>query len=753
MPRSPASPSRCSRAATCCSRACPASRRPCSCARLSHALKLDTKRVQFTPDLMPGDVTGSLVYDAKAGEFEFREGPVFTNILLADEINRTPPKTQSALLEAMEERQVSVDGVTRKLPVPFMVAATMNPIEYEGTYTLPEAQLDRFLLKLVLDLPERDNEVEVLTRHAAGFNPRDLAAAGRHRRARRRRSSPQAQAAVAAGRRQRRRDRLRRRPRPRDPAEPLGQARREPAWRRPRCSPPRRRGPGSTASTRSPPTTCRPWRCPCCATASSCGPRRSSRASRPTRSCARSCSRCRCRSNRWHVTGWFVARSSRSASCRSSITGEPVVLLAAGSLLRVVLGVVDLAARGLAAHASRSRATCPGAVRLGETVDVDAATSPTPGAAACAASCATAGSPRRARLRDARRARHPRRRAPRHHDDAHPVPPRGAPRGPRDHPVVRPAAALARQATIAVPGAVPCCPRSTRASTCPSRLARLRELDGATSVMVRGQGTEFDSLRDYVRGDDVRSIDWRATPRAAAGPRRAHLAARARPPGRDHHRQRPHLGRPHRQRAAHRHGVRVGAAARRPRLERRRPRRPRRSSTAGCAARVQGATGAELLSRMVVEHGARRTRTHRDGLVGRARPRALGDRRTAPSSCSPPRSTRPAPRAGCCRCCRSSRASTPWSSSSVTDPTVLDATRDRTTRDEVYRAAAAERALLDQARVAAAMRQLGGDVVTGAPQDLPPALADRYIALKAAGQALAMPYRAARKRCRREGDG
>jgi len=145
---------------------------------LSHALKLETTRVQFTPDLMPGDITGSLVYDAKAGEFEFREGPVFTNILLADEINRTPPKTQSALLEAMEERQVSVDGQTRKLPVPFLVAATMNPIEYEGTYTLPEAQLDRFLLKLVLEVPERTEEVEVLTRHAAGFNPRDLAAAG-----------------------------------------------------------------------------------------------------------------------------------------------------------------------------------------------------------------------------------------------------------------------------------------------------------------------------------------------------------------------------------------------------------------------------------------------------------------------------------------------------------------------------------------------------------------------------------------------
>ena len=145
---------------------------------LSHALSLDTTRVQFTPDLMPGDVTGSLVYDAKSGDFEFREGPVFTNILLADEINRTPPKTQSALLEAMEERQVSVDGLSRPLPDPFMVAATMNPIEYEGTYTLPEAQLDRFMLKLVLDLPPRDTEIAVLERHAAGFNPRDLAGAG-----------------------------------------------------------------------------------------------------------------------------------------------------------------------------------------------------------------------------------------------------------------------------------------------------------------------------------------------------------------------------------------------------------------------------------------------------------------------------------------------------------------------------------------------------------------------------------------------
>jgi len=145
---------------------------------LSAALDLGTKRVQFTPDLMPGDVTGSLVYDARTAEFSFRQGPVFTNLLLADEINRTPPKTQASLLEAMEERQVSVDGVPRPLPDPFLVIATQNPVEYEGTYALPEAQLDRFLLKLVLPLPEREDEVEVLARHAAGFDPRDLRGAG-----------------------------------------------------------------------------------------------------------------------------------------------------------------------------------------------------------------------------------------------------------------------------------------------------------------------------------------------------------------------------------------------------------------------------------------------------------------------------------------------------------------------------------------------------------------------------------------------
>ena len=145
---------------------------------LAAALALRSTRVQFTPDLMPGDITGSLIYDAKTALFQFREGPVFTNLLLADEINRTPPKTQAALLEAMEERQVSVEGTPRPLPEPFLVAATQNPIEYEGTYPLPEAQLDRFLVKLSVGLPERDEEIGILARHAAGFDPADLAATG-----------------------------------------------------------------------------------------------------------------------------------------------------------------------------------------------------------------------------------------------------------------------------------------------------------------------------------------------------------------------------------------------------------------------------------------------------------------------------------------------------------------------------------------------------------------------------------------------
>jgi MoxR-like ATPase len=145
---------------------------------LAAALDLDVKRVQFTPDLMPSDVTGQLILDASRGGFHFRPGPVFTNVLLADEINRTPPKTQAALLESMEERQVSVEGETHSLPDPFMVIATQNPVEYEGTYPLPEAQLDRFLFKLAVGYPSAAQEQEVLARHDRGLDPHDTVAAG-----------------------------------------------------------------------------------------------------------------------------------------------------------------------------------------------------------------------------------------------------------------------------------------------------------------------------------------------------------------------------------------------------------------------------------------------------------------------------------------------------------------------------------------------------------------------------------------------
>ena len=145
---------------------------------LGAALQLEFRRIQFTPDLMPSDVIGQTIYEQRTGQFRFRQGPVFTNLLLADEINRTPPKTQAALLEAMEERHVSVDGESRPLPVPFLVVATQNPIEYEGTYPLPEAQLDRFLFKLVVDYPSAEQEQMILARHDEGLDPHDVAAAG-----------------------------------------------------------------------------------------------------------------------------------------------------------------------------------------------------------------------------------------------------------------------------------------------------------------------------------------------------------------------------------------------------------------------------------------------------------------------------------------------------------------------------------------------------------------------------------------------
>jgi MoxR-like ATPase len=141
---------------------------------LAMLVRAEFKRVQFTPDLMPSDVVGTQVYELGTGQFRLRRGPIFTQLLLGDEINRAPAKTQSALLEAMEERQVTIEGERLPLPEPFFVVATQNPIEYEGTYPLPEAQLDRFLFKLLIDYPPAEMELEVLRRYHHGFDARRL---------------------------------------------------------------------------------------------------------------------------------------------------------------------------------------------------------------------------------------------------------------------------------------------------------------------------------------------------------------------------------------------------------------------------------------------------------------------------------------------------------------------------------------------------------------------------------------------------
>jgi MoxR-like ATPase len=145
---------------------------------VAYTLDASFKRIQFSPDLMPADVVGTNVFDLSSQEFRLRRGPIFANIVLADEINRTPPKTQSALLEAMQERQVTIDGVPHALPEPFIVIATQNPVEYEGTYPLPEAQLDRFEQKIVIGYPSAEQEAEILRRHSGPLETADLAALG-----------------------------------------------------------------------------------------------------------------------------------------------------------------------------------------------------------------------------------------------------------------------------------------------------------------------------------------------------------------------------------------------------------------------------------------------------------------------------------------------------------------------------------------------------------------------------------------------
>ena len=476
---------------------------------LAGALDVRTRRVQFTPDLMPGDITGSMVIDSKQGELSFREGPLFTNLLLADEINRTPPKTQSALLEAMEEGQVSVDGVSRPLPRPFLVAATQNPVEYEGTYPLPEAQLDRFLLKVVLPIPPREAELEILRRHATGFDPRDVAGAG---------------VRAVCG--------------PDDIA--AGQA----AVRRVQVSPEVTSYIVDIArATRESPSL-----------SLGVSPRGATALMRASRAWA------------WLTGRDFVTPDDVKALAQASLAHRlglrpeaelegvqvgqvldsrarvgprpalmadhlgarqvpllvllgllPVVLRPSFGtmwlwLLAVALAVavdVLLAPKPALLEVTR-RPTAP--VRLGEpTSSTLVVANPT-------------GRRVTGLLRDAWQPtagahdnRFPLRLTPGDRVLLH-TPLRPVRRGDlRAHGVtVRargPLGLASRQRTVAVPGVVRSLPPFESRKHLPSRLARLRDLDGRSAVRVRGQGTEFDSLREYVRGDDVRSIDWRATAR------------------------------------------------------------------------------------------------------------------------------------------------------------------------------------------------------------------------------------------------
>ena len=539
----------------------------------SGALGLDTKRIQFTPDLMPGDVSGSLVYDARAGEFEFREGPVFTNVVLADEINRTPPKTQSALLEAMEERQVSTDGVTRPLPDPFLVAATQNPIEQEGTYTLPEAQLDRFLLKLIVDIPAARRRAGGAAPPRGGVRPaqprRGRAAAGGDRG-----RDPRGAAGRGIRHRRRRRPRVRRRPRAGHPPQPLGAARASAPAPRPRCWPPPRPGRGSAATPRSRPTTCRRCSCRRGATASGCARTPNSRASRSTPCSARCCSRPACRSDDVRHRSPPPPRRRRRGARR-----------AAGDRRR---RRVDLGGRAgsCCARSWRSRMPLPPRIRAASACSVaspgarcSARTSRpscgcrTPARAACADGCATHGSRRPARRRTRPAVDLPageRRRL------VVPLLPRRRGELSSEFVVVRSDGPLRLRRAAGADSVARCAARAAALHRAPASAVAARAAAGARRQHERAGARSGHRVRQpaRVRARRRRALDRLAGDRAGGHDHAAHLAARARPPRRDRHRHRAHGRRPRGRRRAT--GCRDGgrAAARRPRHPRRRPHAP-----------------------------------------------------------------------------------------------------------------------------------------------------------------------------------
>ncbi len=255
---------------------------------LARSIDCSVRRIQFTPDLLPSDVTGVSVYNQESRDFEFKPGAVFANIVVGDEINRASPKTQSALLECMEERQVTVDGVTYPLQTPFMVVATQNPIEMEGTYPLPEAQRDRFTARIAMGYPDAGAELAMLDVHGAHDPLHDLRPV-----VRRRHGAPDDRHRPRRARR-RRGQAVRGRPGHRHPRVARPAARRRRPGRPCSCCAPPARSPRWRAATTCCPTTCRASPCRCWRTASSRPPRPSSPAAPPTRSWPTSCTGCRC---------------------------------------------------------------------------------------------------------------------------------------------------------------------------------------------------------------------------------------------------------------------------------------------------------------------------------------------------------------------------------------------------------------------------------------------------------------------------
>ncbi len=699
---------------------------------LAAALQLEFKRVQFTPDLMPGDVTGSLVYDARTAEFEFRSGPVFTNLLLADEINRTPPKTQAALLEAMEERQVSVEGEARPLPDPFIVAATQNPIEYEGTYQLPEAQLDRFLLKLNVPLPPRDEEITILDRHARGFDPRDLSAVQSRRGNSRVGGGPRG---GSSGARRRRGARVYRRHCRCHKAFTVPAARCVPAWRdgavgdgpvlgmavRSHLRHPRRRQGDGTPDVATP---------------------NSAAAGGRTRGCQ---SRRRVgRHSRGRAGTPLVILTGRAGLaaliCVLPIAVAPWPAIVFGILLAALTAavVLDIA---LAAGTRRLQFSRSGdtAARLGQPVDAVLVVENT-------GSRRFAGVIRDAWAPSARA-------EPRTHAVNLPSGQRAGVvttfrpvrRGDQVSALVTarsigPLGLAGRQNSHRVPWQIRILPPFLSRKHLPSRLAKLRELEGNTPMLIRGQGTEFDSLREYVIGDDVRSIDWRASAR------RADVVVRTWRPERD---QRVVIVLDTGRTSAGRVGVdpTSNQPGGWPRLDWSMDAALLLAALASRAgdhvdflaydrdtrAGVFNATRTELLAQLVeamapiepalLESDARAMVA---AVQRRVRRRALVVLLTDLNASALDE--------GLMTVIPQLSAKHQVLLAAVADPRVDGLAAGRADAAQVYDAAAAERARNDRRSIASRLRLSGVDVVDAAPDQLAPALADHYLAMKATGR-------------------